>query len=136
MRVRTFFVLVFALPAFFACAAAHAGDIYIVTRPDVKLTSQDIREIYLGDKEFSGSIRLVPIDNQAAQADFAVKVLAMSLDRYNTLWTKKAFRDALTPPAVKVTDIEVLEFIKRTRGGVGYVSSAPQDKGVLIVGKF
>jgi hypothetical protein len=60
----------------------------------------------------------------------------MSLDRYNTLWTKKAFRDALTPPAVKVTDSEVLDFIKRTRGAVGYVSSVPQDKGILVVGKF
>jgi hypothetical protein len=118
------------------CGSALGGDIYVVTRPDVKLTSQDIREIYLGDKEFSGSTRLVPVDNQAAQAEFSVKVLAMSLDRYNTLWTKKAFRDALTPPAVKVTDSEVLDFIRRTRGAVGYVSSVPQDKNVSVVGKF
>ena len=106
-----------------ATDSAHAGDIYVVTRADVKLTAGDIREIYLGDKEFDGTVRIVPIDNQAAQADFAAKVLAMSVDRYNTLWIKKAFRDALNPPAVKATDSEVLEFVKRTHGAVGYLSS-------------
>jgi hypothetical protein len=118
------------------CAFAYGGELYVVTRPDVKLSSDDIREIYLGDKEFSGSIKLVPVDNQAAQAEFVVKALAMNPQRYNTLWVKKAFRDALAPPLVKATDAEVLEFVKRTRGAIGYVSSVPRDNDVTIVGKF
>ena len=118
------------------CAFAYGGDIYVVTRPDVKLSSHDIREIYLGDKEFSGDVRLVPVDNQAAQAEFVVKALAMNPQRYNTLWVKKAFRDALNPPLVKSTDSEVLEFVKRTRGAVGYVSSVPRDNDVSSSGNF
>jgi hypothetical protein len=118
------------------CVFAYGGDLYVVTRPDVKLSLDDIREIYLGDKEFSGNIKLVPVDNQAAQAEFVVKALAMNPQRYNTLWVKKAFRDALAPPLVKATDAEVLEFVKRTRGAVGYVSSVPRDNDVTVVGKF
>jgi hypothetical protein len=135
MMLRHFFMVLSAL-VFFGCAHAHGGDIFVVTRPDVTLAPGDIREIYLGDKEFSGSQRIVPIDNQAAQAEFTAKVLAMNLNRYNTLWTKKAFRDALNPPLVKATDTEVLEYVKRTRGAVGYLSTPPLDKGVVIVGKF
>ena len=128
-------VLLVAL-AMVGCAFAYGGDIYVVTRPDVKLSSRDIREIYLGDKEFSEDVRLVPVDNQAAQAEFVVKALGMNPERYSTLWVKKAFRDALNPPLLKATDSEVLEFVKRTRGAVGYVSSVPRDSDLIVVGTF
>jgi hypothetical protein len=37
---------------------------------------------------------------------------------------------------MKAGDFEVLEFVKRTRGAVGYVTSVPRDKEVSVVGKF
>lgn len=118
------------------CPLPCRADIYAIASPGAQLTLEDIREIYLGDKEFSGNVRLVPVDNQAALAEFVAKALGMSAQRYNTLWVKKAFRDALTPPALKAGDLEVLEFVKRTRGAVGYVSSVPRDKEISVVGKF
>ena len=118
------------------CGSAFGADIYVIASPDVRLSSEDVRELYLGDKEFSGQVRLVPVDNQAALSEFVVKALGMNPQRYNTLWVKKAFRDALNPPALKTGDFEVLEFVKRTRGAVGYVSSVPRDKEISVVGKF
>ena len=118
------------------CALPCCADIYVIASPEAKLTLEDIREIYLGDKEFSGDIRLVPVDNQAALAEFVAKAFGMNAQRYNTLWVRKAFRDALTPPVLKAGDFEVLEFVKRTRGAVGYVSSVPRDKEISVVGKF
>jgi len=136
MRPRYLSKFLLAALVSLACAAARGADIYVIANPQVKLSPEDVREIYLGDKEFSGDVRLAPVDNQAALAGFVVKALGMNLQRYSTLWVKKAFRDALTPPAVKATDFEVLEFVKRTRGAVGYVSSVPRDKDVVVVGKF
>ena len=136
MRPRYVSKFLLAALVSLACAAARGADIYVIANPQVKLSPEDVREIYLGDKEFSGDVRLAPVDNQAALAGFVVKALGMNLQRYSTLWVKKAFRDALTPPAVKATDFEVLEFVKRTRGAVGYVSSVPRDKDVVVVGKF
>ena len=118
------------------CGSAFGADIYVIAGPDVRLSPEDVRELYLGDKEFSGEVRLVPVDNQAALSEFVVKALGMNPQRYNTLWVKKAFRDALNPPAVKTSDFEVLQFVKRTRGAVGYVSSVPRDKEISVVGKF
>lgn len=136
MRRNRFSAVLPAVLACLGCGPAHGGDIYVISRPEVKVSPDDIREIYLGDKEFTGDVRLVPVDNQAAQAEFVAKVLAMNLQRYTTLWVKKAFRDALNPPPMKTTDVEVLEFVKLTRGAVGYVSFAPRDKDVIVVGKF
>jgi hypothetical protein len=129
------FIFVAAL-GFLGGARAYASDIFIVAHPDVYLTSRDIRDVFLGNKEFSADKRVVPVDNLAVQAQFTSKVLAMSLDRYNSIWIKKTFRDALNPPPVKANDGEVLEFIRRTKGAVGYLSSAPQGHGIIIVGKF
>jgi ABC-type phosphate transport system substrate-binding protein len=55
----------------------------------------------------------------------------MNSAKYAGIWTKKAFRDGLTAPAMKSGDAEVIEFVKRTPGAVGYVSSSPS--GVNIV---
>src|SRR6267154_2308137 len=76
------------------CGSASGADIYVIAGPDVKLSVEDVRELYLGDKEFSGEVRLVPVDNQAALSEFVVKALGMNPQRYNILWVKKAFRDA------------------------------------------
>jgi ABC-type phosphate transport system substrate-binding protein len=57
--------------------------------------------------------------------------MQMDAAKYNNIWTKKSFRDGLTPPAVKSGDAEVTEFVKRTPGAVGYVSSTPA--GVKII---
>ena len=118
------------------CGSALGADIYVIVGANVKLSAEDVRDLYLGDKEFSGDVRLVPVDNQAAFSEFVAKALGMNPQRYNTLWVKKAFRDALNPPAVKAGDLDVLEFVKRTRGAVGYVSSVPRDKEISVVGKF
>jgi len=136
MRFHRLFTLLLATLACVGGGFAYGGDLYAIAHPGLKLSANDIREIYLGDKEFSGEVRLVPVENQAAQAEFVAKALAMDLHRYSMHWVKKSFRDGLNPPAAKSTDLEVLEFVRRTAGAVGYVSSAPLDKDVMVVRKF
>jgi hypothetical protein len=126
-----------ALLALFAAAtSAPAADVYVVARADTKVSLDEVREVYLGDKEFSRGVRLIPVDNQLAQAEFTVKALSMDSQRYSQLWVKKAFRDALTPPALLATDAEVVDFVKRNRGAIGYVLTAPRDKDLIVIGKY
>lgn len=110
---------------------AYAGDIVVIANMSVNLAADEVREVFLGDKQFAGKIKLTPVDNAALQDDFISQRLKISDAKYTTLWTKKAFRDGLTPPALKSGDAEVIEYVKRTKGAVGYVSSSPS--GVNIV---
>ncbi|MBV9620797.1 MAG: phosphate ABC transporter substrate-binding protein, partial [Gammaproteobacteria bacterium] len=80
------------------------------------LQSADVRDLFLGDKQFSGSVHLVPVDNAAQQPAFLERVLKMSAAKYSTGWTKKAFRDGLTPPLVLGSDAEALAYVRRTSG--------------------
>jgi hypothetical protein len=104
---------------------AQAPSVYVIGGQGVALSAGEIKEAYLGEKVFSGSVRLVPVDNAAARAAFLSKVIGMTATKYESIWTKKAFRDALNPPTVLSTDAQVIDFVKRTVGAVGYVSTPP-----------
>jgi ABC-type phosphate transport system substrate-binding protein len=111
-----------------------AADIYIIANSSVRLTPEEAREVFLGEKQLAGSVKLVPFDNASAQREFLEKVYRIDAAKYNTLWAKKGFRDGLNPPTVKGTDVEVIAIVKATPGAVGYVSTAPS--GVTVIQKY
>jgi len=114
---------------------AAAGDVYVICNPDVTLQSADVRDVFIGEKGFAGSVHLAPADNSASQAAFLEKVLKLDAGKYTGLWTKKSFRDGSNPPPVKNSDAEAIAYVKQTSGGCSYVGSPPGG-GVTVVGKF
>lgn len=127
--------MLLALPLSLMLRMLQPADLVVVAHPHVRLTMSDVRDAYVGEKEFSGQIRLIPVDNTSVRLTFLERALSMNARQYETLWVKKAFRDALTPPASIASDADVLAFIARTPGAVGYVSSLPASAGVTIVGR-
>ena len=87
-------VLIVAVPA-------RASELFIVGNGLGNMSAEDIKEVFLGEVQFAGSLRLLPVDNAGAQADFQARVLKISATRYTASWTKKAFRDGLNAPALK-----------------------------------
>ncbi len=114
-----------------ASQGASAGEVVVISNSGLAISADEVRDIFLGEKQFAGSTKLDVIDNAALQDEFLSKVMHMDAPKYHSVWTKKSFRDGLTPPAVKSGDAEVIEYIKRTTGAIGYVSTAPA--GVKIV---
>ena len=117
-----------------AATQALAEDIYVIAHPNISVTVNDIREIFLGEKQFAGAVKIVPIDNSAVQADFLGKVMKMDAAKYSSTWTKKSLRDGLNPPALKSGDAEALNYVKSTPGAVGYVISKPSN--VTVIQKY
>jgi hypothetical protein len=108
--------------------------IYVIAHPGLQVTERDVREIYLGEKELAVGIRLAPVDNANEQREFLAVVLKLDVTKYNALWTRKSFRDALNPPPMHINDAAVIQAVLRTPGGIGYVRGVPQ--GVVIVAKY
>lgn len=129
MKTTVVFLMIFL---FAACAAA--ADIYVISNQGLSITPDEVKDVFLGEKQFSGSARLVPVDNASVQEAALPKILKMDAAKYNTYWTKKSFRDGVQPPPVKNSDAEVIAFVKNTPGGVGYVKSSPA--GVKVVKKY
>jgi hypothetical protein len=122
-----------AAAALGASWTSHA-DVYLIANPDMKLTADEAKEVFLGEKQLAGSVKIVPVDNAGAQAEFLDKVFKMDSAKYKLLWAKKGFRDGLNAPAMKSSDVEVLGVVKSTPGALGYVTSAPS--GVTVIQKY
>jgi hypothetical protein len=116
-------------------ALTHAADLYVICNPNVALAPDDIRDVFLGDKQFAGAVKLTPVDNSAAQEMFLEKVMKMSAARYSTAWTKKSFREGVNPPPMEGSDAETLAYVRRTSGACGYLTTAGAS-GVVIVSQF
>ena len=115
--------------------AAGGGDLYVICNLAVTLQPAEIKDTFIGDKGFIGSLKLAPADNSAAQAAFLEKVLKVDAGKYAGIWTKKSFRDGINPPPLKATDAEALAYVKQTAGGCSYVASEP-GPGVAVIARY
>ena len=119
------------------CGAASpvwAQDVVVIANSGVQLTGGEVADVFLGEKQFAGSVKLIPVDNGPLQEAFLSKALNMDSAKYGGKWAKKSFREGINPPAVKSGDAEVIEYVKHTPGAVGYVTSSPS--GLNIVKKY
>ncbi len=117
------------------CSAAVANDLYVACHAGVSIAAADLRDVFSGERQYLQEVRLVPVDNLAAQPDFLLKVMKMNGVKYATTWAKKSFRDGLNPPVALANDAAVLEFIRRTPGGCGYLSMPPPES-IIVIGKY
>jgi len=111
------------------------ADVYVITNQNTGITAEDIRNIYYGEKELAGANKIRVYDNSAVKDEFLDKVLQIDATKYDSLWTRKSFRDGVTPPATKSNDEEVIAIVKSTPGAIGYVRSPPPP-GVTLLKKF
>jgi hypothetical protein len=114
------------------CAVASAADLYVICNSRVPLTAGEVRDLFLGEKQFAGAVKLVPVDNSAAQIVFLEKILKMNAAKYSTTWTKKSFRDGINPPLVTGSDAEALAYVRRTLGACSYVAT-PTPADVVVI---
>ena len=115
------------------CVSAKA-DIYVIAHHDTRITVDQIKEIYTGERRFAGQILLKPVDNGLWQSAFLASALNLDISGYNTIWIRRSFREGQNPPPVKSGDDAVINFVRNEPGAVGYVTSQP--RGVNIVHKY
>jgi hypothetical protein len=111
-----------------------AQDLYIIAHPGLTIAADDLKEVYLGDFLFAGATRVVPIHNAAVRTEFTTSVLGMTMSRYDVWWVRKSFRDGINPPTLRASDRETVEFVRKTAGAVGYITTRPPE-GVTVIHK-
>lgn len=124
-----FKILVLTLISF----SAFAGDLFVIANSGVNLTQAEVKDVFLGEKQVAGAVKLSPVDNKAIQADFLSKVVGVDKIKYDSIWAKKSFQDGLTAPKAKGSDADVIDYVKNTPGGIGYVSAPGSSK---VIAKF
>lgn len=115
-----------------AVPSIAADEFVVVVHPSVagaSIRRPDLAALFLktatrwGDRSPA-----VPVDQSGTSAvrkAFCDSVLGMPVAAALQYWQKQMFGGSpLRPPAVKGSDAEVIEFVEKTEGAVGYVSKA------------
>jgi ABC-type phosphate transport system substrate-binding protein len=122
-----------------------ADDFVLIVHPSVpgaRLRRPALAAIFLRQAmSWGGGQAVVPVDQSGASAvrkAFSDKVLGMPVATALQYWQKQAFAmSPLRPPVVKSSDAEVIAFVAKTEGAVGYVSRAaelpPEVKPIELI---
>jgi len=92
------------------------GDVYVICSDGVALKADEVRNVFLGEKGFAGSVKLLPADNQCRRrADFLAKVLKLDPSKYTVIWTKNVSRRYQPRPPVRQRR-RGIAYVKQTAG--------------------
>ena len=74
------------------------------------------------------------VDRSPARALFARQILGKSLDALNSYWQRQVFSGRTSPPPQRVSDTEVLIYVRSNPGALGYVQAGTDlGTGVKII---
>lgn len=117
-----FFLLLFL---FLFQSNAHAGDFIVIVNKDGPLVGADmelVREVYLGEKKFANSTRILTVNfTEGPIKDAFIKtVVGMSPKEYKHHSLKKVFQGELSI-LVMGSPVDIIEFVAREKGAVAYL---------------
>lgn len=135
--MRTLGILLLMLTAGAALAVAQPA--VVVAHPDLAEDSIDeptLRRIYLGKKtRWSDGIPVVPVmlKEGRTHAWFVEERVGRSVAKFVTYWKQAVFTGRGMPPRAFDTEDELLFYVSRTPGAVGYASRAAPGDGVKVL---
>ncbi len=125
------------LPASVVCA-----DIFIIGNKNVanyELSAKEIREIFLGkQKRWSDNkeIKVVLLDKSEVHKEFIEKHIHRSSNQFKNWWFNRVYTGKDRFPEAFDTEEDLMEYVSKTDGAVGYVSSIKSIDSTIKVFKI
>jgi ABC-type phosphate transport system substrate-binding protein len=79
---------------------------------------------------------VMPVDlnsNSQTREDFSKYIHGKSTGVIRSYWQQSAFSGTASAPPEKASDAEVIEFVKKNKGAIGYVSVVSNTDGVKTI---
>lgn len=131
---------VFAFTLFGALATAPmlAGDVKIIANPSVtqtEVSADDLKEIFLQNKNSIGSAHVTPVLHKGgpAEDEFCQKYVGKPDATLQTYYRSLIFTGKAVMPKAFATDEEVIEYVSKNKGAVGFVSASAKVDGVVVL---
>ena len=129
----------FLLAAIVACimfqpAQAQAETVYVIANinvADTSLTQTEIQNIYLGKKDKwndNQKINFTALAGGPCHETFLKQHVGRSDFQFQNYWKKQIFTGQGQPPKSFASDAELIDYVSRTSGAIGY-SCTPPDTG-------
>ncbi len=131
--------LLIALVSMFALSATTAmSEETAIVNPASAITSlsdDDLKDYYLGKKASwpDGSKVVVVVLDDGPSHDSLMKKLGKSSSQFTTGWKKLVFTGKGAMPEQVKTEDQLVAFVAKTPGAIGYVDAAKAKEGVKAV---
>jgi hypothetical protein len=133
--MRHTFVVFLAVLGMAATASARAGDFKVVANPSVKaseISADDLKGVFLATKaSLPDGSQVEPVlaktgaAHQAFLKDLGKNDAALAMYYRSLVFTGKG-----SMPKVCASDAEVIEYVAKTKGAIGYVSAGATTSGI------
>jgi TonB family protein len=132
-RVKTFFAA--AGWTILLGASAVAGDVKVIANPSVKVESisaRELKSLYLGEKSSINGTHVEPVIERRGPAHeaFLRDYLGQTDDQLQKYYEALVFTGRGSMPKTVSSDAEVVAYVAKTRGAIGYVGTAASVEGV------
>ena len=124
------------------CSGLLAAEFIVIANssvPATKLTQDELSAIYLlRTSTWPDGTRIVPVNREAgsnARAMFAMRVLKQPEAVLTAHWNRMNFK-GITPPVTQESDKDVLAFVQKVSGAIGYVSASTELKNIKVLAEF
>jgi len=120
---------------FVASSPIFAADVKVIANPSVSATSVssgDIQSVFLLDKDSLGGSHVQPVlvKGGAAHEAFLKEYLGKNDSALQAFYRSLVFTGKASMPKSVANDAEVVAYVAKTKGAVGYVSAAASTEGV------
>ena len=138
MRTQ-FSLLAIALLCSFAIPSARAADIKIIANAGVNastISAEDLKGVFLATKSsLSDGSRVEPVLEKAGAAHeaFVKAYLGKTDAALQTYYRSLVFSGKGSMPKELASDAEMVAYVAKTKGAIGYVSSGTSTAGVKVL---
>ena len=132
-------ILIAVLTVLLGGVVSVQAGVVVVVYPDVPVETvgdQTLERIFLGKKtRWNDDLDVVPVmlKDGPVHDEFVEEHLDRSVSRFVTYWKQALFTGRGVPPRSFATEDELIFFVSRTPGAVGYVSDGTPVDGVRII---
>lgn len=121
---------------------AKAGLVVVVNADSgvTELSRDEVINIFLGRyRQYSSGLAALPIDQPADQPEssrFYRLLVNKELAEINAYWARLIFSGKTSPPMQAASGQEVIDWVSRHRGGIGYIERDLATRGLRVVFSF
>jgi TonB family protein len=116
-------------------ASAVAGDVKVIANPSVKadsISARELKSLYLEEKSSINGTRVEPVIEKRGPAHeaFLRDYLGQTDDELQKYYQTLVFTGRGSMPKMVGSDAEVVAYVAKTRGAIGYVGTGASVEGV------
>lgn len=119
-------------------SASIQAELVVVAHPDAQvreLSRSELINIFMGRyRKLPSGVAALPVDLAPLKARFYRQLVNKDIAEINSYWARLVFSGQASPPVQMQAEAEMLDYIRRNPGAIGFVDSAdvPQDLVVLM----